>query len=70
MSEKDWTRNAKSGRSNDSPQFAALCSEVERIIRGDAHTLLSGRADITAGLIMAQLAHVHKLAPPPPKDTP
>ena len=61
--ETDWTVNPETGRSNSSPLFKSLCAEVERLIRGDAHKLIGGRADMTAGLIMAQLAHVHHLAP-------
>lgn len=51
----DWTK--------DSPEFLRLCGEVERLIRGEAHSLISGNAGATARLIMAQLAHVHGLAP-------
>ena len=59
----DWTVDPETGRSNSSQRFNELCVEVERLIRGDAHALIGGRADKTAGLIMAQLAHVHGLAP-------
>lgn len=57
----DWT--AEGGVSNSSRLFLSLCDEVERLIRNDAHTLISGHADKTANLIMAHLAHVHRLAP-------
>ena len=60
---EDWTINPKTGRSNSSPLFEALIEEVARIIRSDARQLLAGNAHMTARLIMAQLAHVHKLAP-------
>lgn len=60
---RDWTVNPATGRANDSARFKALAEQVARLIRGDAHTLLTGRADRTAGLIMAQLAHVHGLVP-------
>ena len=63
----DWTIDPGTGRSNSSPEFVRLCAEVERLIRQDAFKLIGGRADLTAGLIMAQLAHVHHLAP---RETP
>ena len=59
----DWTR-AEDGRSNSSLAFQALCDEVERLIRGDAHVLIGGRADQTARMVMAHLAHEHHLSPP------
>jgi hypothetical protein len=59
----DWTVDPETGRSNSSPLFQALTDEVARLIRGEAHALLAGRADIAAQLIMAQLAHVHHLVP-------
>lgn len=61
MSGDDWTIG--NGRVNSSPAFIALCDEVERLIRGDAHKLIAGRANDTACLIMAQLAHKHGLRP-------
>lgn len=63
----DWTTDSE-GRSNSSEQFKTLVKEVERLIRGDAHMLISGRADLTAGLIMAQLAHRHGLSTTPTPD--
>ena len=57
----DWTSNGRG--SNNSPRFLELCKAVEALIRGDAHMLIQGRADRTAGLIMAQLAHVHNVGP-------
>lgn len=60
---KDWTIDSKTGRSNSSELFEILCKEVERIIRSDAFHLIGGRADMTARLILARLAHEFKLAP-------
>jgi len=60
--DKDWTCSVD-GRSNSSVEFLRLCREVEALIRQDAFMLIAGRADRTAGLIMAQLAHRHGLAP-------
>jgi hypothetical protein len=57
----DWT--ALDGRCNSSPRFLELCAEIERLIRGDAHMLIAGRADKTARLILAQLAHKHGVGP-------
>lgn len=62
MNEADWTV-AEDGRSNSSELFVELCRQVERLIRGDASMIVAGRADATACLIMAQLAHVHGLRP-------
>lgn len=59
----DWTVDPKTGRSNSSPEFLRLCDAVERLIRGDAHKLISGRADATARLVVAQLAHEHGMVP-------
>lgn len=56
-----WTM--ANGRTNSSPEFQFLCDEVEGIIRGSAHSLIAGNAGSVARLIMAQLAHVHGLAP-------
>lgn len=61
---KDWTAD-ETGRSNSSEIYLHLVKEVEHLIRSDAHMLISGRADATAGLIVAQLAHVHGLVPGP-----
>jgi hypothetical protein len=63
MSRPDWTADPLSGHSNCSPEYRRLIGEVEQLIRSQAHALISGRADQVAGLIMAQLAHVHHLAP-------
>jgi dihydroneopterin aldolase len=59
--ESDWTE--RDGRANSSLKFVNLCTAVEKLIRQSAHDLILGRADRVAGLIMAQLAHVHGLAP-------
>jgi transcriptional regulator with GAF, ATPase, and Fis domain len=59
---KGWTTR-DDGYSNASPAFMRICSEVERLIRSDAHSLIAGKADSTGRLIVAQLAHVHGLAP-------
>ena len=59
---EDWTRS-EDGRANSSAVFRSLVDEVERVIRGDAHKLIEGRAGDTARLIMARLAHVHGFGP-------
>jgi hypothetical protein len=59
----DWTVDPETGRTNSSPLFQGLVDEVARLIRSEAHALLSGRADRAAAMIVAQLAHVHHLAP-------
>ena len=58
----DWTAD-EFGRSNSSERYVELVQAVERLIRGDAHFLLSGRADMTARLIMSHLAHKHGMVP-------
>jgi hypothetical protein len=40
-----------------------LCKEIESVIRSDAFAIVNGRADLTARLIVSQLAHKHKLIP-------
>jgi hypothetical protein len=60
---RDWTIGAE-GRCNTSPVYLGLTRAVAQLIRNDAHTLLRGGAESTAGLILAQLAHVHELSPP------
>lgn len=62
----DWTRD-DGGRQNNSPLFLKLCDEIELLIRNDANALLNGRADVTARLIMAQLAHRYGLGPERPE---
>lgn len=62
---QDWTVDPETSRSNSSALFNRLTAEIERLIRQDAFKLIAGRADMTAGLIMAQLAHVHHLGPRP-----
>ena len=61
--ELDWTINLDTGKSNSSDEFIFLCNVIERLIRDDAYMLISGRADRTAGLIMAQLAHKYGMIP-------
>jgi len=43
--DNDWTADPQTGRSNSSPLFLELVTEVERIIRSGADTIVSGRAD-------------------------
>jgi hypothetical protein len=61
--EADWTVDPVTNRTNSSEKFKLLCDEVDRLIRGEAFNLITGRADKTAVLIMAQLAHKHGLMP-------
>jgi hypothetical protein len=59
---QDWTVGPE-GRSNTSARFLKLMSAVERLILDSGHDLIHGRANTVARVIMAQLAHVHGLAP-------
>ena len=61
--EVDWTVDPETHRSNSSPEFRQLVSEVARLIKAEAHSLLNGHVESAAGLIMAQLAHKYGLAP-------
>jgi dihydroneopterin aldolase len=61
--EDDWTIDPETHRSNSSPEYLRLVEHVARLIRNSAHDLIGGRAESVARLIMAQLAHVHGLAP-------
>lgn len=58
---QDWTH--KDGRSNSSARYLHCVAEVKSLILDSAFTLLQGHADTVAGLIVAQLAHVHGLEP-------
>ncbi len=63
---EDWTADP-SGRSNSSQAFEGLVGEVAQIIRaGSGCCLDPGWTQSTARMIVARLAHVHHLAPPPP----
>lgn len=59
----DWTVDPVTGRSNSSERYCELVEAVERLIRGDAHKLIGGRADLTARLVVSQLAHEHGMVP-------
>jgi hypothetical protein len=62
----EWTVDPETNRSNASPEYLHLVDEVAHVIRESAYFLLDGRPGGVrkiAGLIMAQLAHVHGLAP-------
>lgn len=58
----DWTCDSAGG-SNSSDAFERLSAEIEVLIRQDAARLMSGRANDTARLILAQLAHRWHLSP-------
>lgn len=61
---KDWTIDQDSKRSNESGRFKALVTEVERLIHNSTCSVLSKEAVYgLSRLIVAQLAHVHKLRP-------
>ena len=59
----DWTVDPTTGRSNSSPEFLRLVAEITNLINGEAANLMTGKAEDTAILILAQLAHKHGLAP-------
>ena len=61
----DWTVDPTTGRSKSSPLFERLVQEVSRIV---ANTRLGDHPNTCARVIMAQLAHVHGLAPVPPSN--
>jgi hypothetical protein len=63
QSTDDWTRDPETGRSNSSQKYIETVKIVERLIRDEAHLLIAGRADSTAGLIVSQLAHKYGFAP-------
>ena len=61
----NWTSHE--GRENSSTEFRKLCIEVDHLIREDGGWHLDPRwTGRLACLIMAQLAHVHHLAPVTP----
>jgi|HubBroStandDraft_1064217.scaffolds.fasta_scaffold76931_3 hypothetical protein len=59
---RDWTVG-DNGRANSSVAFSRIKARIAEIIVNSAHDLLRGNAETVAGLILAQLAHVHGLAP-------
>lgn len=61
--EVDWTVDPGTHRSNSSPEFQQLASEVAGVIKAEACSLLDGRVEDVARLIMTRLAHKHGLAP-------
>lgn len=64
----DWTVG-DDNRSNTSTTFRTIQEAIASLIRSSAHDLISGRVESVAGLITAQLAHVHGLRPGPlPQD--
>lgn len=65
----DWTVDPETGRSNSSAEYLRSVDEVARLIRGSGHSLINGHVRSVAALIVAQLAHVHGLAPAEPLTT-
>lgn len=59
---ENWTTD-ENGISNSSKRYLELVDAVERLIRGDAHKLLAGKANDTARLIVSNLAHEHCMIP-------
>lgn len=57
----DWT--SKDGRANTSDKFNQLILRVAEIITDGGITLMTQGPKSVAGTIMAQLAHVHGMAP-------
>ncbi|GEM_PF-2511530 len=58
--QQDWTVDPRTGRANSSKKFNECVQAVSDLIRDDAHFEISVN---TAVLVVAQLAHVHGLAP-------
>ena len=58
----DWTKD-ENGNTNSSQKYIQCVNHVEQLLRDSAHTLIAGRADLVARLIVAQLAHVEELGP-------
>jgi hypothetical protein len=58
----NWTQGPE-GHTNASPEYQHIVAHVERLIRNDAASLIAGRADITARLIVSHLAHVYGMVP-------
>ena len=62
----DWTVDPETGRSNSSERFRELVQEVTRLLAdGPGWVFRPEWVASTAALIVAQLAHVHHLAPTP-----
>lgn len=59
----DWTFDPETGRTNSSPEFVDCVAHVAYLIRTEFRGLDRDTVDVTAGLIMAQLAHRFGLRP-------
>jgi hypothetical protein len=59
----DWTIDPSTGRSNSSEAFRAMAAEVGRLLRSEFRVVDATVIARAAALIVAQLAHVHRLAP-------
>ena len=61
--QEDWTIDPETNRVNSSEIFLNLTNEVQMLIKDSAHSLIAGDTYGVARLIVAQLAHIHHLAP-------
>lgn len=61
--ERDWTVDPETGRSNSSSEFNHMVFVVGEMIRDSAHSLLRGDTETVARSIMATLAHKYGLTP-------
>lgn len=61
----DWTTDPETGRANSSRAYVSLVETVDLLLRDGAagSVLVRSWTGGKAGLIMAQLAHIHHLAP-------
>jgi len=58
----DWT-TGKDGKTDSSVKFTELVCVVTWLIFSSSHDLINGSNESVARVIVAQLAHVHNMAP-------
>jgi hypothetical protein len=59
----DWTVDPTSGLANSSTDFASLAGAIDELITSHANASSQAGSITTGRLILAQLAHLHGLAP-------
>ena len=61
QTKKNWTYAGSVA--NSSMEYDDICLVVERIIRGEAATLITGHAEVVARVIVSTLAHSYGFEP-------
>lgn len=60
----DWTIDLATGKSNSSPLYVKISGEIEKVLRETVASMLKGRRfKEAARYLLAQMVHVHQMAP-------